>query len=351
MSKYWSEQIRRLTPYVPGEQPQSGVAVKLNTNENPYGPSPKVVEAIRQATNETLRLYPDPEASKLRQALADFRGVKAGQVFVGNGSDEVLAHVFATFFSGKAPICFAEITYSFYPVYCHLYGIEYRTVALDERLRISAADYLAPSGGVVLASPNAPTGQLLDYAEIKRIAQADQTRVLVVDEAYVDFGGESVATQIEHHDNLLVVQTLSKSHSLAGLRVGFAIGAQALIEGLQRRKNSFNSYPVDRLAQVGAVAALKDRAHFEATRQRIMQTRARAASKLAELGFEVLPSAANFLLVRHPARNAFRLMQGLRRQAILVRHFNHEQIRDYLRITIGTPEQIEQLLVAIESAG
>jgi len=294
MSRYWSEVAKSLTPYVPGEQPKLSNLVKLNTNENPYGPSPKALAAIRRETGDDLRLYPDPDGSRLKAAIAgSFGDIEPAQVFVGNGSDEVLAHVFPALLRHERPVLFPDITYSFYPVYCKLYGIACQTVPLTASFEIRPDDYLRANGGIIFPNPNAPTGRALPLAGIQRIVAGNPDSVVVVDEAYVDFGAESAVTLVNSHPNLLVVQTLSKSRSLAGLRVGFAVGDASLIEALTRVKDSFNSYPLDRLALAGACAAIEDREWFERTRRAVMKTRATLSADLAGLGFEVLPSFAS----------------------------------------------------------
>jgi len=351
MSQYWSAAVRGLTPYVPGEQPKIANLIKLNTNENPYPPSPRVLAALRAELGEdaaTLRLYPDPNADLLKAAIAKNYGVQANQVFVGNGSDEVLAHVFLALLKHDAPILFPDITYSFYPVYCGLYGIDYRTVPLTDDYRIDPADYIPPNGGIIISNPNAPTGCLLGLEAIEGIVAANPESVVVIDEAYIDFGGESAITLVDRFPNLLVVHTLSKSRSLAGLRVGFAIGHPMLVEALERVKNSFNSYPLDRLAIVGAVAALEDRDYFERACQSVMRTRDKLVADLRGLGCEVLPSAANFIFVRHPGCDGAELAQALRERAILVRHFRLPRIEQFLRITVGTDQECAALVMALD---
>ncbi len=350
MSRFWSKVIGTLTPYVPGEQPKIANLIKLNTNENPYPPSPRVLEAIKAelgADAARLRLYPDPSADLLKAAIARTHDITAPQVFVGNGSDEVLAHVFMALLKHERPVLFPDITYSFYPVYCGLYGIDYRTVPLADDFSIDPTDYAQPNGGIIFPNPNAPTGRLLALDAIERILKANPDSVVVVDEAYVDFGGKSAISLVDHHDNLLVVHTLSKSRSLAGLRVGFAVGDPALIEALERVKNSFNSYPLDRLAIVGAVAALEDTEHFEHTRQAVIATRDTLTTELRSLGFEVLPSAANFIFARHPQRDAAQLALALREQNIIVRHFKLPRIDQFLRITVGTAAECAALTAAL----
>ena len=351
MSRFWSDVVHGLTPYVPGEQPRIDGLVKLNTNECPYGPSEAVVRAITAANGEALRLYPDPQATALKAALAAYHGLQPEQVFVGNGSDEVLAHAFMGLLRHAAPLLYPDISYSFYPVYARLYGIEARALALDEHFAIRVDDYLAaaPNGGIIFPNPNAPTGVALGLGEVERLLRGNPDSVVVVDEAYVDFGAESAAGLIDRYPQLLVVRTLSKSRALAGLRVGYAIGHSALIEALQRVKDSFNSYPLDRLAIVGAVAAIDDRAWFERTRARIIATRERLTQELRQRGLEVLPSQANFVFARKPGCGGAELAAGLRSQRVLVRHFaKPPRIADFLRITVGTEEQTAALLAAID---
>ncbi|PWV61811.1 histidinol-phosphate transaminase [Plasticicumulans acidivorans] len=348
MNPYWSPVVGTLVPYVPGEQPKLSNLVKLNTNEHPCGPSPRVIEAIQHELGDALRLYPDPGAERLKQAIADYYGVRTQQVFVGNGSDEVLAHAFFALFQHSRPLLFPDVTYSFYPVYCGLYGIEGRTVPLAEDFSLRVADYLQPNGGIVFPNPNAPTGRLLPLAEIEWLLQRNRDSVVLVDEAYIDFGGETAIGLVDRYPNLLVVQTLSKSRSLAGLRVGFAVGDGGLIEALERVKNSFNSYPLDRLAIAGAVAAFEDEAYFERSRQMVIDERRALVAGLEEHGFEVLPSAANFVFARHPQHEAARLAAGLREHGVIVRHFRQPRIEQYLRISVGSTQQNAALLNALE---
>ena len=354
MSRYWNSLVAKLDPYVPGEQPRIKNLIKLNTNEHPYGPSPKVIEAIKENANESLRLYPDPSALELRQAIGHRFSLQPEQIFVGNGSDEVLGHVFHALLKHDAPVLFPDITYSFYPVYCGLYEIKYLTAALDAQLRISVEDYLPGGmaqavGGIIFPNPNAPTGAAHALSQIERIVSANPDIVVVVDEAYVDFGAESAVSLINKYPNLLVVHTLSKSRSLAGLRVGYAMGHPDLIQGLDRVKNSFNSYPLDRLALAGATAAMDDQAYFEKTRDAVVRSRERLTEGLVRLGFEVLPSAANFVFAKHPARDGAEFAAALRERNILVRHFKMLRINQYLRITIGTDEECDKLLEACKS--
>ena len=347
MSKFWSPFVKDLVPYVPGEQPKLAKLVKLNTNENPYGPSPKALAAMQAQLSDDLRLYPDPNSDLLKQAVADYYGVATAQVFVGNGSDEVLAHAFHGLFQHGQPLLFPDISYSFYPVYCGLYGIPFEAVALDEQLQIRVEDYARPNGGIVFPNPNAPTGCLLALEAIERLLKANPDTVVLVDEAYIDFGGVSAISLVNQYPNLLVTQTLSKSRSLAGLRVGLAVGHPDLIEALERIKNSFNSYPLDRMAIAGAAAAFEDRAYFTQTCQLVIDSREALVAELQRLGFEVLPSAANFVFARHPQQDAAALAAGLREYGVIVRHFKQARIAQFLRISIGTPEQNQALLDAL----
>lgn len=346
MSRFWSPIVGGLHPYVPGEQPRDRAFVKLNTNENPHGPSPRAVEAMRAAVGDGLRLYPDPLAAELRAAIGGSLGLDPACVFVGNGSDEVLAHAFAAFFQGRGEVLFPDVTYSFYPVWCGLYAIPFRAVPVDAGFRIDPSDYAAPAAGMVIANPNAPTGIPLPLDAIETLLRQDRDRLVLVDEAYVDFGAESAARLVPEHDNLLVVQTFSKSRSLAGLRVGLALGQPALVEGLVRVKDSFNSYPLGRVALAGAQAAWEDRAWFDDTRARVMADRDRMAGALRGLGFDVLPSAANFLFARHATIPAETILADLRAAGILVRHFRQERIRNRLRISVGTAEECNALVAA-----
>jgi histidinol-phosphate aminotransferase len=347
VNRFWSRLVHELHPYVPGEQPRISNVVKLNTNENPFGPSPRVLDAIRAEAAETLRLYPDPAATALRRALAAYHGVRPEQVFVGNGSDEVLAHAFVALLKQDAPLLLPDITYGFYLAYCRLFGIQAETVPLDSALRIRIADYARPAGAIIIANPNAPTGIALSRAEITTLLETHPEQPVVVDEAYVDFGAETVIPLVASYPNLLVVRTMSKSRALAGLRVGYAIGDSGLIEALARVKDSFNSYPLGRPAQAGAVAALEDETHFQRSRAMVIEERDRLTRGLTRLGFDVLPSAANFVFARHPARDGAALTADLRAQAVLVRHFATPRISDYLRITVGTNAQTDFLLAAL----
>ena len=348
MSRFWSDHVADLSPYTPGEQPKVVNLLKLNTNENPYGPSPRVIEAIKAAADDRLRLYPDYDSSAAREAIAAYYGLRSDQVFMGNGSDEILAHVFNGLFrrAGRL-LLMPDITYSFYRVYCRLYKIPHELVPLADDFSIRISDYTKARSespaGIIFANPNAPTGMALSVDDIERIARANPDTVVVVDEAYVDFGAESAVTLLSRYENVAVIQTLSKSRALAGLRVGFVLANTSIVQGLLRIKDSFNSYPLDRLAQVGAVAAMRDQAHFDETRAAIMQSRDQLASHLGQLGFDVLPSQANFLFVRYPGRDAVDISAALRVRGILVRHFAQPRIDQYLRITVGTPEDCERL--------
>lgn len=349
MSRFWSPLVHQLTPYVPGEQPKIPNLIKLNTNESPYGPSPKVFEAINLAANDTLRLYPDPQAQDLKQALAEYTGLTADHLFVGNGSDEVLAIAYQALLKQDKPLLFPDISYSFYPVYCQMYQVDYEQIALDENFNINLTDYQRPNGGIIFPNPNAPTGIALPLNAIRQLLDNNPDTVVLVDEAYVDFGTESAISLVKDYPNLLVTQTFSKSWALAGLRVGFAVGQPNLIEALVRVKDSFNSYPLDRLALVGSIAAVKDQTYFKATCNKIIASRKTLTNELTQLGFEVLPSSANFVFVRHPKYEGAWIAQQLREKALLVRHFNQPRIAEFLRITLGTEEQNNLLIQALKT--
>ncbi|MDI1363015.1 histidinol-phosphate transaminase [Methylotenera sp.] len=345
MSKFWSDVIHKLTPYVPGEQPKLDNLVKLNTNENPYGPSPKVIAALKLEAADSLRLYPDPNSDALKAAIAEVHHLQAKQVFVGNGSDEVLAHVFQALLKHSRPLLFPDITYSFYPVYCGLYDIEYQTIPLAEDFSINIDDYDQPNGGIIFPNPNAPTGIPLSLATIEKLLQKNTQSVVVIDEAYVDFGTESAVSLINTYPNLLVTHTLSKARSLAGLRVGYSLGHPDLIEALIRVKDSFNSYPIDRFASAGAIAAMQDTAYFEETCSKVIATREALINDLTQLGFDVLPSGANFIFAKHQVKEGAELTALLRQKNIIVRHFKSpSRIAPYLRITIGTEAQSKALI-------
>ena len=347
MKEFWSERIRNITPYVPGEQPRDRQWIKLNTNENPYPPSPQALEAMKAAVSADLRLYPDPECTALRAAAAQCWGVKPEQVFCGNGSDEILAFCFQAFFDRGREVVFPRITYSFYPVYTDYFGLDRREVPMNPDFSDPVEQLCGNNGGVVLANPNAPTGIAVGLDVVEKLLQANPDVVVVVDEAYVDFGAQSAVGLIDRYPNLVVAQTLSKSRSLAGLRVGFALGQENLIAALRCVRDSINSYTVDWVAQAGAAAALQDREYFEATCRKVMHTRDWTAKALQELGFTLCPSQTNFLFARHPDRSGKEIADLLRQQGILVRRWDIPEICDWLRITIGTDEQMKVLICAL----
>ena len=347
MSRLWSDLTHTLSPYVPGEQPQIAGLIKLNTNESPLGPSPKALAAVAAEARDSLRLYPDPEATALRRVLAAYHGLESDHVFVGNGSDEVLAHAFAALLKHDAPLLFPDISYSFYPVYSRLYGIEAQTIPLDAGFGIDVADYRRPAGAIILPNPNAPTGVALPLADIETLLTDHPDAPVVIDEAYVDFGAETAVPLIAKYDNLLVVRTFSKSRALAGLRVGYALGHPDLIAALTRVKDSFNSYPLSRPAQAGAIASVQDEGYFQETLATIIATRAKLVEGLTALGFETLPSSANFVFTRHPDHSGAALAAALRERAILVRRWDAPRIGDHLRITVGTEEQVSELVIVL----
>lgn len=349
MRQYWSKLVSALEPYVPGEQPQDQQTIKLNTNESPYPPSPAVTAVLRDFDSEQLRRYPDPESASLVAALANYHAVPTEQVFVGNGSDEVLAHAFQAFFRQDEPILFPDISYSFYPVYCSLYEIEFRQIPLADDFSIDFDGYRGANGGIIIPNPNAPTGIALGLAAIRELLADNPESVVVIDEAYVDFGADSASPLIVEFPNLLVVQTFSKSRCLAGLRLGYALGQAELIEGLQRIKNSFNSYPIDSLTSAIGQAALADEDYFQLCRQRIIKSRDRLVRELGTLGFEVFPSCSNFVFVRHGRYGAEALYRDLKAAGILVRYFNKPRIDNCLRITVGSEDECDSLLAALNS--
>lgn len=348
MSQYWSEVVHKLTPYVPGEQPKLDNLIKLNANENPYPPSPRVLAAIQEAATAELRLYPTPGSDRLCEVIANYYGLQPDQVFVGNSSDEVLAFTFQALLKHHLPLLMPDISYSFYPVYCGLYEIDFRTIPLDAGFRLNIADYRQDNGGIIFANPNAPTGCNLELDSIRSLLQEHRQSVVVVDEAYVDFGGVSASSLIAEYPNLLVIQTLSKSRSLAGLRVGLALGQADLIAALNRVKNSFNCYPLDKMAEAGAIAAFEDEAHFRQNCNAIIASREKLIRDMQGLGFEVLPSAANFIFASHPQLGAQKLAAELRSYGIIVRHFKLPRIDNFLRITIGTEVECTALVSALE---
>lgn len=348
MSRYWSELVNTLTPYVPGEQPRTQNLVKLNTNESPYPPSPKVVDAMSAVTGDMLRLYPDPQSLALKQAYARRNGLDETQVFVGNGSDEVLALTFMALLKHSEPLYFPDITYSFYPVWGELSGVSHVAIPVGDDFSIDPLSYPEKNGGIIIPNPNAPTGMLMGLGDIRTLLHRSSSSVVVIDEAYIDFGGESAAQLINDSDNLLVVQTLSKSRALAGLRVGVAMGSAALIEGLERVKNSFNSYPLDVVAQHAALASLEDEEYFQESCSKVIASRERLCVSMASLGFEVLPSSANFVFATHPQYQARDLFAALRERGIVVRYFDKPRIDRYLRISIGTDKDCDALLLALQ---
>jgi len=347
MSRFWSDIVNQLTPYTPGEQPQLSNLVKLNTNENPYGPSPRVLEAITTANNSDLRKYPDPNTGTLKAAVAKYFELDSDMVFVGNSSDEVLAHVFKGLLKHDMPLLFPDITYSFYPVYCKLFDIAFEQVPLGDDFSININDYQRGNGGIIFANPNAPTGIALAVEQIELLLQLHSDSVVVVDEAYVDFSNDSAVRLIDKYPNLLVTQTLSKSRSLAGLRVGIALGQTDLIEGLERVKNSFHPYTLDSLAIAGATAAFADDDYLRETTAKVIATRERTTAGLKKLGFEVLPSSANFVFAQHPLEKAEKLFLALRERRIIVRYFDKPRINEFLRISIGTDAEMDTLLSAL----
>ena len=347
MEKYWSDLVKQLRPYEPGEQPWMDGVLKLNTNENSFGPSPKVLSAIEAQLGNQLRLYPPPNADLLKQAIADYYGLKDSQIFLGNGSDEILAHVFNGLLKKALPLLFPDITYSFYPVFCQLYDIDFEEIPLRDDLSIDLTDYEVPNGGIIFPNPNAPTGRLLAIGEIEYLLKANRNSVVVIDEAYIDFGGQSSIGLLTDNPNLIVTQTMSKSRSMAGMRIGFALGSADLIEGLERVKNSFNSYPLGHLQIAAGISAIEDSDHFKDTCQRVIHNRAKLTIDLEELGFSVVPSAGNFVLVRHFRASALKIYGQLKNNGILVRHFNKQRLDNFLRITVGTTEQNDQLVAAL----
>lgn len=345
--RFWSPEVRELEPYVPGEQPKIQNLLKLNTNENPYPPSPKVVDAVQAVLAhqaDALRLYPDPDATALKQAIAKQQNVDVSQVFVGNGSDEVLAHIFKAFFIQQEPILYPDITYSFYPVYSQFFGVQTKQIPLNEKFEIDISDYEQENGGIIITNPNAPTSIALGLDKIEQVLKANPNRVIVIDEAYVDFGAESAVELISRYENLVVCQTTSKSRSLAGLRVGFAIAQAHLIAALEAVKNSFNSYPIDRFAIAAAVASFEDQDYFQEQCEKVIASREKLVANLTKLGFNVLPSKANFIFATHSLHDAAQLAEKLREQGIIVRYFNKPRINQFLRITIGTDEQNQRLV-------
>ncbi len=346
----WEEYVRKVVPYTPGEQPNRPNMIKLNTNECPYPPAPGVRKVLDDFDVDKLRLYPDPQASVLVNALADYYGVKNTEVFVGVGSDDVLAMIFLTFFNSKEPILFPDITYSFYDVWADLYRIPYKQMLLDEEFNIRKEDYIGgePKGGIIFPNPNAPTGVLMPLSEIEEIVAANPDVIVVVDEAYIDFGGESALPLIRKYDNLLVVQTFSKSRAMAGMRIGYAFGCEKLIKYLNDVKFSFNSYTMDQTTLALGVEAIEDDAYFKDIVGKIVNTRERVKKELKELGFCFRDSSSNFIFATHPDYDAVELFEALRQKDIYVRHFGSERIKNYLRITIGTDEEMDTLIAFLK---
>ena len=339
----WEDYVRRVEPYVPGEQPNKARMIKLNTNENPYPPAPGVAAALKGIQEETLRLYPDPTAKKLVDALAERYQVSPAQVFVGVGSDDVLAMAFLTFFQSEKPILFPDVSYSFYKVWAELYRVPYECVPLDEHFCIRPEDYKKENGGVLFPNPNAPTSLLLPIDAVEQIVAENPDSVVIVDEAYIDFGGESALSLLPKYDNLLVVQTFSKSRSMAGMRIGYAIGSEKMIKAMMDVKYSFNSYTMNRTSIELGYEAVKDEAYFQETIQKIVKTRERAKERLAKLGFHFPEPSANFIFAEHERIPAAELFAALREKDIYVRHFNGPRVENSLRITIGTEEEMEEL--------
>jgi histidinol-phosphate aminotransferase len=341
--KDWEKNVRKVVPYVPGEQPKQANVIKLNTNENPYPPSPKVAQVLREMGTASMRKYPDPTAEKLVSAIARQHHLKPSQVFPGVGSDDVLAMAFLTFFNSGKKILFPDITYSFYDVWADLFQIPYECQKLDEHFRIVKEDYYQENGGVIFPNPNAPTGAFLPLADVEDIIRHNQDVIVIVDEAYIDFGGVSAQCLLEKYENLLIVQTFSKSRSMAGMRIGYALGSETLIRYLNDVKYSFNSYTMNETAIALGTAAVEDVEYFEETRAKIIATRERAKSEFAKLGFAFADSMANFLFVRHASVPAAELFAALKEAGIYVRYFKKPRIDNYLRVTIGTDEEMEQL--------
>lgn len=345
----WEKNVRKVVPYVPGEQPKLLDVIKLNTNENPYPPAPGVEKVLREFDVDTLRLYPDPLVSDLVKAIADFYGLNENQVFTGVGSDDVLAMIFMTFFNSEKPLIFPDITYSFYDVWADMLRIPYETIALDDEFRIKPEDYYRENGGVIFPNPNAPTGELLSLDMVEDIIKHNSDVIVVVDEAYIDFGGVSALPLIEKYENVIVVQTFSKSRSLAGSRVGYAMANPVLIKYLNDVKYSFNSYTMDRITIAAATEAVKDRDYFEETTAKVIKTREWTKNELARLGFEFGDSKSNFIFARHPKMSGQELFEKLKAEQVFVRHFSKpERIADYLRISIGTDQQMQKLISILE---
>lgn len=349
MTRFWTDTVNRLTPYVPGEQRSGDTVVKLNTNENPYPPSPQVMQAIAHVTGHQLRRYPDPESVALRSALAHYHGVGVENVFVGNGSDEILALAFLAYFTDGLALQYPDITYSFYPVYCDLYGIESRTISLEPDFSLSLDRFKPNEGSIIFPNPNAPTAMATSAESIAQLLTTHTEQVMLVDEAYADFGAQSVIPLIHEYPNLLVSHTFSKGRSLAGMRLGVAFGEASLIAGLQRVKNSFNSYPVDAVAEAAGCASIADDEYYKATIETIIETRAWTVAELEKRGFKVLPSAANFVFAKAPDHSAAELFARLGDAGVLVRYWNQSRLASWLRISIGTMQDMQKLISTIDA--
>ncbi len=347
---YWTDLVRRLSPYVPGEQRTGDNIVKLNTNENPYPPAPGVLKALASISGDAIRRYPDPESQELRQALADYHQLDLTQVFVGNGSDEILALAFMAFFTGEKPLQFPTLSYSFYPVYCDLLNIKQNSIALQNDFSIDLDAFTDNGGGIVFPNPNAPTSMAVTFEQIDTLLARVPNTVVLVDEAYADFGAQSVTSLVNKYPNLLVSQTFSKGRSMAGMRLGAAMGSSNLIDALTRVKNSFNSYPIDAAAQKAGVASLQDDTYYKNTIEKICVTRAQTIEALQQRHFRILPSAANFIFVSPPKQNADQLFEWLNQHEILVRYWNKGDLKPWLRITIGTDAEMQKLLSCIDEA-
>ena len=348
MSKFWNDKIKSISPYVPGEQPKDKKYIKLNTNENPYPPSPNVINKIKSMNLDNMRLYPDPDVTLLKDRIASYYNLKRNQVFVGNGSDEILAFIFMTFFNKSDNIYYPDITYSFYPVYSDLFGLNEIAIPLNKYFEINIEDYFRLNGHIVVTNPNAPTSIALTLKEVEKIIINNPNNLIIVDEAYVDFGAESSVSLIDKYDNLLVVQTFSKSRSYAGMRLGYALGNTDIIEGLERLKFSFNSYTINRISIESAIESFDDDEYFQNCRNKIIETRRYTTSELLKLGFNVLDSKSNFLFISHSNVSAKILYQKLRDNGILIRYFDKPKIDNFLRVTIGTDEEMKEFIKCLK---
>lgn len=344
MLSAWKENLRKIEPYVPGEQSKDKDIVKINANENPYPPSPKAVEVLKNFDTNNLRFYPNANSTKLKEALAKYYGVGVENVFVGNGSDDVLAVAFQSFFNSDKPIVYPDLTYSFYPVWCSLFGIEYKTHPVGDDFRINAEDYKEKNGGVIIPNPNAPTSLGEGTGFVKKILDYNQDSVVIIDEAYVDFGGVSSVPLVKKYENLLVTGTFSKSRSLAGLRIGFAIGSKTLIDVMEAVKNSYNSYTVDSISIEVGSASIEDDEYFKSTCQKVIKTRQRVTDELRKLGFDVLDSQTNFIFATHDKYSMKEMFEYLKTQKVFIRYFSLPRIENYVRITIGTDDEMDIFL-------